>query len=253
MPLVYMHPPKCAGTSIVRSLRIRFLWKGMGLSAHSMRPVLDGCSEQLDYASYQCKAHQAADAVAAHRLVHGTQMVAGHFWYGEYLRMLDTSVHRMTVLRDPVQRFISHYRYLVWKHGLELEFAEFLTTDKAKQLGSIYGFYFANRYPATSADEDEIVEVATSTLQTFSVIGDVNDVGGFLRNAKQKIGGPLIRFSTNQTPKSMSSRWDANVTDENRFRIMDLTSIDQRIYDTVIHLPNYVGRLENTSTPALTY
>ena len=239
--LIYMHPPKCAGTSVVRALRLRYLWKGRGLVAHSMRPVLNNHRPPLEYADYQLLAHEAADAVAAHRITNGIHLVAGHFWYGRYLRLVDPSVHRMTVVRDPIKRFLSHYRYLAWKYGLEESLDQFLDSERAKHIGSIYGFYFANRYPENSGDEDEIVATAVESLRGFSLIGDVTSIPDFLKSAKQLIGGPLIALRSNKTPKNVKPNVASTVTDEQREKITATTSVDRRIYEAVVQFPNYVG------------
>ena len=242
MRLLYMHPPKCAGTSVGRSFKLRFLWKGMGLSAHSMRPVLKNCDPQLDYDVYQVEAHRAADAVAAHQISNGKNLIAGHFWYGKYLRLVDRDVHRMTVVRDPVKRFVSHYRYLVWKYDLKADLDEFLASDRSKQIGSIYGFYFANRYPESQPDEDKIVERSIETLKSFSLIGDVNSISNFISAARSIIGGPLIPLRSNKTPGNVKPDAGKSMTDEQLERINEVTSIDRRIYDAVVTFPNYAGK-----------
>jgi hypothetical protein len=243
MRLIYIHPPKCAGTSVVRALKLRFHVNGCGLSAQSLRGLLrEECNgSNDDYVQYEYLANRAIDAVAAHQLTKRTRMVAGHFWYGEYLRRMDRSVLRTTVLRDPVKRFLSHYRFLVWKCGLTLSFDEFLAGERAKQLGSIYGFYFANRYPGNSSDEEGIVNDALETLSTFTVIGDVNDPRVFLKHVKQHIGGFLLSLRSNRTPSKVRPRIASSVTNEQQERIDELTSIDQRIYAGATELPCYCG------------
>jgi hypothetical protein len=241
MSVIYIHPPKCAGTSVVRSLRLRFLWKGMGLTAHSMRPLLDNSAPPLSYIEYEILANQAADTIAAHRITNGGRLVAGHFWYGKYLRLVDASVHRMTVVRDPVKRFLSHYRYLVWKFGLKQDLDEFLAGDRAKQLGSTYGFYFANQYPDQGAEENVIVDSAVETLRKFTLIGDVSDTTAFLKAVKSKIGGPLFSLRSNRTPSSVQPDIASKITDHQREQIAKITSVDRAIYDAVVRMPNYVS------------
>lgn len=221
----------------------------MGLVAHQMRDVLDRSDPPLEYAEYQRQAHTAADAVAAYHLSNGKKLVAGHFWYGKYLRLLDSDVHRMTVIREPVSRFLSHYRYLVWKFGLKSNLSEFLESDQAKHLGSIYGFYFANRYPSHSGEEDEIVEQAVRTLNAFSLIGDVKLVSEFLREARNTIGGPLICLRSNQTPRAVQPEIAKEVTVQDQQKIEQLTSVDRRIYQEVVGLPNYVVASTNVGKP----
>ncbi len=238
--IVYSHPPKCAGTSIVRALRIRYLWRGMGLTAHSMKSVFDNADPPIPYEEYQFKAHTAADAVAAYNLTHGKRLVAGHFWYGECLRLLGTDVLRMTVIREPVARFLSHYRYLVWKYQLKEEFTDFLNSDRAVHLGSIYGFYFANQYPGGKHQVDTIVQRAVSSLDEFAVIGDVADLKGFLSKAKSLVGGPMFAMQSNRTPASVKPDAQLKISDADRARIQELTVVDRLIYAEVQNLSNYV-------------
>lgn len=213
----------------------------MGLTAHRMKAFLENASPPYSYEQYQERAHRAADAVAAYHLTHGKNLVAGHFWYGDCLRLLNRNVHRMTVVREPVSRFLSHYRYLAWKYGLEENFSDFLCSDKAKQLGSIYGFYFANEYPNGAEDVDRVVQHAIDSLKEFSIIGDVKDLPGFLTAAKKLIGGPLISFRSNRTPNSVKPDVQQQISEEDQARLYEITSVDRLIYEAVKKMPSYVN------------
>jgi len=165
-PIISVHAPKCAGTSFLRWLT----------TAYPSTPVLT----DYDTVSIDRSGESLPDG---HRIVHG------HFWATKYKTV--KNAFRVTFLRHPVERAISHYFY--WRsvplHGNpshDLFLRENMDILTFATLPETEGLYRNNFFFDTDMDSFDFIGNTASLAE---------DVAGLERTLGVK--GEMPRENTN--------------------------------------------------------
>ncbi|KUJ73196.1 hypothetical protein AVO45_15765 [Ruegeria marisrubri] len=200
--IIYIHVPKCGGSSFGAALRLRHLTSQatIGLGRRRTLPQVDArlSGEDRIEADYALR-----DAELARLVGRGTRCIAAHVRYNPALHDTAARDHaHVTLLRDPVERFVSHYRYLQRRHpdptrAPTLE--AFLDTPDAARLASQYLFYFGGRSQTRCRDLPRAIETAIASLRRFDLVGDLSDPAAFAAGLRRLIG-PLPHLRRNRAP-----------------------------------------------------
>jgi hypothetical protein len=184
--ILYIHVPKCGGSSFGAALRARYFWSQATIELAAPAAATDPVA-----------ARYAARAEALRQLVtRRVRCIAAHARY-------DTALHdgaardyaHVTLLRDPVARFVSHYHYLQRRHpdpSRPDTLAAFLQTRDATRLATQYLFYFGGAAGTVAA--------ARTALARFALVGDLAEPERFARGLRQLTGTPLPRLRRNRAP-----------------------------------------------------
>src|SRR5688572_23650392 len=174
--LISVHLPKCAGTSFLKVLGVQY---GSRLMLDYGEIPLDPESLfQKDFAAWAdkqkpCLTQDFSRVSAVH----------GHFWAGKYDEALPGAL-RITFLRDPIRRLVSHYYYwkskpslpnslhraFVEKNASLLEFAEFPIMQ------NVYTKTFLRGYP----------------LDRFAFVGICESLTDDIQRLRRQLGWPEV-------------------------------------------------------------
>lgn len=155
--VIFLHLPKAAGSTLIRVLERQYpagtIIKAGGMSPEAVRAAL-----------------AASDGRG------GTRAITGHVPFGVH-RLLATDFTYVTVLRDPVERAISHYHYArkLPSHPLHAEIARGLTLAEAsRQNANSQTRYLADesvRGTAGTVDREALESAKANLARHFSVVG----------------------------------------------------------------------------------
>jgi hypothetical protein len=221
---VYIHVPKCGGSSFGAALRIRFILSQASISLNQGDPKLKGADYiRSDYAARDLELKKLIDRKV--------KMISGHVRYSATLQWPASANYQLiTMLRDPVDRFVSHYNYLQRKHPSKTRpdtLAKFLDTADATRLANQYVFYFAQGSQTYGLDTQHLIKRAIENLSQFSLVGNLSSPKEFGTGLERLIGTPLPRWRRNQSPQPTVV--PADLAD----RITQLCAADIAIYQAM--------------------
>lgn len=233
----FLHYPKCAGSSV--------------------SSAFVDCLKTWDYHDFRrCRELSApvstAAARTAERTVQEQRQSILHYWLSdETLRfvrghfVIDESIvdtyqntwNFVTLLREPVERWISWYFYNRHKDSSHAEITrpldEFLLTDRAKRMRQDYARMLLGRQGGSSVIiERSALREAKSLLSQFKLVGTVEGVSTFERRVQTDLGWRIDIGHRNTNPVGEDSR-DKRVTEKQYDQIRELCEVNSALYDFV--------------------
>lgn len=182
--IVFVHVPKCGGSSVEEGLRKAYRYSRFRVdserSAAGVRATLGQVAPVRDtlIGASIMRSHVLHYALAC-----GYACITGHAPLRPgMMEAYDASHAFVTILRDPVERFKSHYAF---SHGsgksghIEEDLEAFLDTPRATDIGQLYLKYFGLVETGSAFDTARAVEAAKQTLDQMSAIGFLDRMDGF--------------------------------------------------------------------------
>jgi hypothetical protein len=142
----------------------------------------------------------------------------------------------MTVLREPVERWMSRYFYDRYKesdHGkIALSLDEFLSTDRAKNMGKDYASMILGeqRFQSGRRKESEL-GAAKSVLSRFDMVETVNRMSELEKRVAEKFGWKINVGKKNKNPTNKKRR--SELTDEQYRKIEEICRVNRCLYNFV--------------------
>lgn len=216
--IIMIHPPKCGGTSVAQSIKLKAWYSTFDLNnAASIR-----CHERLQEVSQEL-AGVSLDNFRRSLAIYATTLrkrfVYGHFSYDQgFFEHLHADYDFITVLRDPVSRFISQYYFT--KKTMPLD--AFLETDQAKRWASDYTNRFSDNH--TRENPDDARQSAIANLNKFRVVGKLENLPRLQSEFKSAFGRSIKVPNFNQ---GSYSKLSAELTGQ----VADLCKDDVAVYN----------------------
>jgi hypothetical protein len=241
-PCLFMHMPKCGGTSISEAMYATVpLGRGVAvIDAVSTRraaailafgrddPLL--CHEDQPHGD---KVFDFRERLMLQQMAWGAWLVHGHVLFSELADTHFGARYRyVTLLRDPVDRMISNYRMAVNAGVVPDGLDTYLDTPVARSHAQVYLRYLSGQTIVPDADMSEMLALAQSRLARFAVVGFLDDLPAFQRRYLSVFGVPL-RIRTYNQGRGDKPRLSAGQMD----KIAVLTAADQAIYDSAKNHP----------------
>ena len=219
--LVFVHVPKCAGSSVEAALR----------RARPLGRRLIGPDETFEAARRLLGVEETADPEAQHRvlmrasemrrdllhlhLAEGARLVTGHAPLGPHtLDLPDTDF--VTVLRSPRARLRSHIAFNASPkagHGATtLTAARFVETPRAQVMGALYVKYFSGLPMSADLTTQGAIDAARRVVDRLALVGFTDDMAGFaaglsgLMGRRVRIGHENQAAAPPRLPDALSDR-----------------------------------------------
>lgn len=206
--VVFHHVPKCGGTSVGRALRKRYLLSQSTVTPESSYRAFEAFTGRLDRQQMLVDVLDLREQMMLHLLFEDFRCVSLHVRFSEIAHSRFSPAYKfVTVLREPVSRFISHY---FWSHGkphaharIDESFEDFLETERAQRLGSTYVEFYSGLSKDSDMRSESAVEAAVKNLHRFDAVGRLDDLGDFERQLKKQLG---VRISIGHENKNKSTK-----------------------------------------------
>ncbi|MDQ1534311.1 MAG: hypothetical protein QOF28_2072 [Actinomycetota bacterium] len=229
-PLAFFHVMKCGGTSVRAGLATGAAGRRHGPEVFE----LDGSASRVAAGGTSADEWKFRDALLPYALLTlQPAIVMGHFRYRDRYEKLFGFAHMVTVLRDPLERLVSLYKWRRYKPGIDrpvsLGFDELLASGRWEKAGHDYVDIFCGNDdldPHSEAASD----AAVANLRRFAVVGFLDRLDEFANHVAACLGKPVTIPMLNRSPAPD----DAEIDPASLERARELCAPDYRVYDRLL-------------------
>lgn len=229
--LLFIHVAKCGGVSITKSLRYKYLLSYTGLnSGASLMAAVDAADPYEDY--YQ-SVLTYRDLLLKYFMNTRSRFISGHFAYNDWIDDYLNKFIVMTVLREPIERFVSSYYYnknknenSPWKVNCSL--SEFCETKQGIFTGMDYGIMFSGIKDSAILNQDIVINNAINNLNKIHICERIEDVDrikeSILEHANIKV--KIKKLNVNKNRKKIT-----DIDEYTLDKIKNVCLVNTRIYN----------------------
>jgi hypothetical protein len=228
-PLVFFHIMKCGGTSVRAGLATGAAGTRRGPDVFE----LDGAAAKAAATDLAEEWHFRDTLLPYALAAMNPAVVLGHFRYRDrYADIAETSLF-VTVLRDPVERMVSLYKWRRYKEGianpLSTSFDQLVASGRWAKQGQVYVEAFRGRDDLDPRSE-EAAAAAVANLRRFAVVGFIDRIDDFSQQVSARLGRPVTIPVLNRSPAPPDAEIDAGM----RERAKELCAPDYRVYNALL-------------------
>jgi hypothetical protein len=223
--LIFLHLPRTAGTTLSRFLRSKF----------APDAIFSAYLDAGETLSDQLSALRGLPPEARERI---RLVLAGHAEFGQH-EALSPGAEYVTVLRDPVDRVVSSYRFLqdhpndplhAQVVGERMSLATFVKSDAAKGINNWQARCLAGVPWSASEWGPEVLDRAKRNVERhFAVVGLTERFPETIALLGRLYGWRRLYYATLNISSSRAS-----CTDEDRQLILERNDLDQKLYEFAI-------------------
>lgn len=236
-PVVFHHVPKCGGTSISRSLRLRYLLSYAHFDLRAISSAVESLHPCYEVDAVRDETVRFMETKLLTLMYRSTLCISGHIPFSSTAhRIFREKYNFITVLRDPVAFFTSFYFQNVYategRWQIDVPIEEFLESSRALIFGAFYPRFFSGLPPERHDETSLAIQCARENLAKFAAVGLVEDMECFQQRLSKELRLNLRIGHANRSlvPSSDRSRI---ITPDVRRKIEKVSEPNIEIYEFV--------------------
>ena len=235
---VFHHVPKCGGTSVARALRKRYLTSQATVKPEPSFRAFQAFTGRHDTDQMLIDVIDLRKQMMLYLLYDDVRCVSLHVPFSNIAFDAFRDRYKfVTILRDPVARFISHYNWSSRRPGshghIPEAFDDFLATDRAARLGAEFVEIFADAALDADIRAPQVIARAIENLKKFDVIGRLDDLPGFSDDLAKALGIRVRIGHENKAHKSGDFVTRSTLDPDQRARLNEICAPDIAVWEAI--------------------
>lgn len=192
--IFFMHVPKTGGTSVNLAIQRHY-----GRQSYRIDPIQTRAMAKLLYQSVPCVekgTYLLRDGLILDAMNRDVSYISGHTHFNhEIWQRYSHKYAYITLLRDPVKRYISAYFFDSHKESggsyVDLNLYDFVKTNRGIRLGHFYLNYFSGFPIKKDYDFNNLshrIEMAKQNILKLDLVGFLENLDDFKLRFKQRFG-----------------------------------------------------------------
>lgn len=234
--VIFHHVPKCAGTSVSRALRLRYFLSQESIAAPVTAGVVNRQYGESDFSDLDHfnRIRRFRVELLHYLMWKDVYFLGGHVPFNRTAYdHLGKGYRFITVLRNPMERFLSEYFYNKGRDHqsrIDDELEAYIESPLGQRNALKFCEYFSGAMELDLSNPDALKEAAKANLQCFDVIGFTDSMADFEREVRQSLG-VRVSFGLENRGRHSAEAIRKQVTPDLRERVETLCHRDMEIYE----------------------
>jgi len=235
--VVFHHVPKCGGTSVARALRLKYLLSQRTIKVESSFRAFSDFTSRDDVDQLMIDVLDLREQMLLYWLHEDVRCVSAHVRFSQVAyENFHEKYKFITVLRDPVERFISHFFWISGRPHehpyMSEDFESFLSTPRARRMGAKYVEYYCGLPKTCDLTSAKSIDAALANLDRFDIVGRLDRLSDFEQKVEDTLGFRLkIGHENKMQTQQVAKR--KNLSPELRKRAEELCAPDMAVWNFV--------------------
>ena len=230
--IFFFHIAKCGGTSIANSI-VKCYKPWRAENAGTVVLLNENSARFAENNSIGGYRYVRRDLLNYMMSQSNVKCISGHFQYSNIAHdIFQDRWHFVATLRNPVARWLSHFRYDSTLGKITVPLEEFIETKRARSFGRAFVDEVTEDVDKSSIDISALSQMAIARYKRFSLIGTIEDTRTFAKRFEEIFG---CKLNIKHLNKTKVNSYGNDISEHVLDKIHSLCEPDLKLYDEIIN------------------